>query len=910
MPYIVTLVLALLGAAVGEGEGFVAGLLLGIAFILWRQRDDLSNVEKRVDSLAKQLETFAGAPARAPEQPAAAAPSVEPVGPVPRVVQPTTAPPPESPAPAPEVPRADVWQAPRYEPSAFELAIDRGIAAVKRFFTTGNIVVRIGAVVLFFGIAFLLRYAYENALLPVELRLGGAALGGIALVATGWRLRHRADTYGLVLQGAGVGVLYLTIFAAARLYDLLPLSAAFAMLVVLVAASSMLAVVQQSQALAIFAMSGGFLAPVLTSTGQGSHVALFSYYALLNAGIFAMAWFRTWRWLNWTGFVFTFVIGAMWGNNYYKPELFRSTEPFLLLFFFYYVGVSVLFARKKGVNLRGVVDGTLVFGVPIVAFALQAALVADMPFGLAFSALGAAVVYTLLALWLRSQGAFALLLTPSFIALGVGFATLAIPFAFDDQRFTAASWALEGAGLVWVGLRQSQLLPRIAGLLLQSAGGVAFLFEIGSEVGPRLILNSAYLGAAMLALAGAFTSYQVTKSDVPARWEKLTRWFYLAWAVAWWIVGGAREIGHFEPWWLEPYTTNDVGEHLFDAFVALSVGLFVWLAHRLAWREILAPGFLLLPWLVFAAAMFALDGYDAAPLADLGWLGWPLGVVAIVAHLYAVPLAPRTSGGRESFGRITHLWHAGAWWFTTILVTWILWHAVDSAAIADVWADVLWGAIPIAVVAWLHRNRDALRWPIVVHRASYATWGVAPVAVYLLVWLLAIGATAGDPAPLPYLPVVNPIDLVSLAILLVIFVWARGIGGAGSLTTVHLVIGGVAFLWLNLAAARAVHFWGNVSYPLDVVVGSDAFQTTATILWTLTALVLMGVGTRLGRRASWITGAGLLGLVIVKLFTLDLGNLDVIARIVSFISVGVLMLLIGYFAPLPPRVVSEPRAAT
>jgi uncharacterized membrane protein len=197
-----------------------------------------------------------------------------------------------------------------------------------------------------------------------------------------------------------------------------------------------------------------------------------------------------------------------------------------------------------------------------------------------------------------------------------------------------------------------------------------------------------------------------------------------------------------------------------------------------------------------------------------------------------------------------------------------------------------------------------------VHRASYTTWGIAPVAVYLLLWLLAIGATPGDPAPLPYLPIANPIDLVSIAILLVVFVWAREIGGTGAATPIHVVLGGIAFLWLNLAAARAVHFWGNVSYPLDHIVRSDAFQTTATILWTLTALVLMGMGTRLGRRASWIAGAALLGVVIVKLFTLDLGNLDVIARIVSFISVGILMLLIGYVAPLPPRAASEREAAT
>ena len=132
----------------------------------------------------------------------------------------------------------------------------------------------------------------------------------------------------------------------------------------------------------------------------------------LNAGILAMAWFQFWRWLNWVGFVFTFAIGATWGYEYYRPELFASTEPFLILFFLYYLSVSVLFARRQDIELRGVVDGTLVFGTPIIAFAMQAALVQDMAFGLAYSALGAAATYVLLALWLKRQAAFSALLEP------------------------------------------------------------------------------------------------------------------------------------------------------------------------------------------------------------------------------------------------------------------------------------------------------------------------------------------------------------------------------------------------------------------------------------------------------------------------------------------------------------------
>ena len=67
------------------------------------------------------------------------------------------------------------------------------------------------------------------------------------------------------------------------------------------------------------------------------------------------------------------------------------------------------------------------------------------------------------------------------------------------------------------------------------------------------------------------------------------------------------------------------------------------------------------------------------------------------------------------------------------------------------------------------------------------------------------------------------------------------------------------------------------------------------------ALASMLFATRRGYRALWITGAALMAVVVVKLFIVDLAKLGGVERIVSFIAVGVLMLVIGYVAPVPPR---------
>ena len=166
------------------------------------------------------------------------------------------------------------------------------VRLLREYFTGGNTLVRVGIIILFFGVAFLLRYVAEHSHVSIELRLSGVALGAVVLLVLGWRLRTRRSDYALALQGGAVGILYLTIFAALRLYSLLTPTAAFGLLALLAALSAALAVLQSSQAFALLAVTGGFLAPILAATEHGSHIVLFSYYAVVNASILGIAWFK------------------------------------------------------------------------------------------------------------------------------------------------------------------------------------------------------------------------------------------------------------------------------------------------------------------------------------------------------------------------------------------------------------------------------------------------------------------------------------------------------------------------------------------------------------------------------------------------------------------------------------------
>jgi uncharacterized membrane protein len=101
--------------------------------------------------------------------------------------------------------------------------------------------------------------------------------------------------------------------------------------------------------------------------------------------------------------------------------------------------------------------------------------------------------------------------------------------------------------------------------------------------------------------------------------------------------------------------------------------------------------------------------------------------------------------------------------------------------------------------------------------------------------------------------------------------------------------------------ARSVHTLSGVAWHWPALARSVVFQASLTITWSLVALIAMTAATARGWRALWFAGGALLAIVVAKLFLVDLTGIGTVARIVSFLGVGVLMLVIGYFSPLPPR---------
>ncbi len=763
--------------------------------------------------------------------------------------------------------------------------------ALKRWLTTGNAPVKVGALVFLVGLGFLLREANERGIinLTIEVRLIAVAVVGLGLLALGWRLRSRRRTYGLSLQGIGVAGLYLTTYAAYAVYDLLAGAVAGSAVIVITVGAGVLAVRQDSRTLAVLGIIGGFLAPVLAYSQPDDHVIVFSFYVVLSAAIFGVAWFKTWPELNLLGLAFTFGIAAFWLLNRYSEDDWTSVQPFIGVFVLLYMALPPLFAVREAPNIRGAWTAPLVFSTPFMGLGLQY-LIGHRGDALAISALVLAMLHVALYGFARRIGAECRPLADAYAGLGVAFIAIAVPLALDTY-FIAVAWALQGAVLLRFGCRRSRALPIVGGALLQVLAGVSFAIHLAGTLpyhdGAWPILNRYAAGAAVLALTGLLSGGLLHRWRDRSGIDPTFSGVALAWGICWWLAGGLWEIAYQLPNWQLPASF---------VFVMLSLTAAAMATERSRWPHLGALGILLLPTLAVVLPLsLALQSH---PLGRYGWAAWSVSLPAYYVFLHR-------RGG--VFRGLLPTLHVGGFWVLAVLVGAEVHWQVGRVA-AGVWAPVAALGAVLLLVGGTLRGQRLVKWPLGAHWRVYVLTCAGPVLVVLAVVLFVLNLVLdGRPPPLPYLPLLNPLELLTAAVVVVAFAWRRRASTEGD----HAFRGLVDARWaptlapagvvvLTMALARTIHYWLDVPWNLGSLARSTTLQASLSILWALIALSGMVVGVRLARRVVWVASASFMAVVVIKLFVVDLANLSAVTRVVSFIGVGILLVIVGYLAPVPP----------
>lgn len=369
---------------------------------------------------------------------------------------------------------------------------------------------RIGITAVLVCAAYFLKYAFDNQWIGATGRIAIGLISGIAVVL--WSERFRTKGYRLFsfsLKAVGIGVLYLSLWAAFQVYHLMPSEVVFACMLVVTCATCAMALTQDAEILAIYSIVGGFATPLLLTTGVNREVALFSYVTLLDLGILGLVVFKPWRRLLWFGYAGTLILYLAWYAEYYDRKQFEPTLIFAAIFFAIFAVAPILMLRQE----RGVGTMPLAFAfVNAVTFFLQAyVMISDISTtAMAWFSLALAAVYLgLNAARPRSSDKTAESnLKLMHLALAIALITVAIPIRLNAHWITIG-WFVESAALLWLGNRiKSNLLNIFA--LTALALGVGRLLFFDNFTTTTLIFNMRMLvyvvAIAVLALVAYYAS--------------------------------------------------------------------------------------------------------------------------------------------------------------------------------------------------------------------------------------------------------------------------------------------------------------------------------------------------------------------------------------------------------------------
>ena len=885
--------------------------------------------------------------------------------------------------------------------------------------TGGNILLKTGVVVLFLGLAFLLRYV--GGAMPLPVRYLAVFAAGVAAAVGGEHLQSKRRDYGLILQGFGFGVMYLTALAAVKLHDLLPNNIALMVMVISVALMAWRAVVKDAKILAQVAVIGGLAAPILTSDGTGSHITLFAYLAVLNTGVATIAWFKAWRSLNLIGAIGTLWIALLWSNEY-QPNLFASCEFFLIYHWLLYTLVACFFAYRTleetpltgelreipnnasleriwqtivayGSHIK-ILDSTLLFGTALSTFGLQYAMVKHWDNAAAYSALLWAGVYGGLAFYYARQNKDFAVLKQAFMVLSALFFTIAIPLALE-QQWTASAWALEAALVYGFGLRQKQPHVRLGALAVFALAALKQFQSLHiNPDGVPTILQGSIIGAVIVVLSGAAMYFLWDKQhrDNSAEWEKNT---LSAIAVLTLMntltlplltlsplycipVLSAMAVAFAALQWQKPQmvfgvfslisillSISCIGKNNTDAHIIITLSAIAWIAtayllQQAHWRR-----------QAYDNADTLIDGNATIGLIELG-----LGLIFAIRHLARLLLDK------------SEITIANAWSVSILLIWLSLWlFAINRRWIIGIYTTVLLALANaffvwvFAIAAWKHdhtqlwggllllfatslsiatlfrlpeRQKSSglnvpihtgislaylFVWTLFLYSAHSHFNGLRPLetlivpfaawlffthkseylkeykrlycnqislilALYSVLWLII--ANFARPVASAYIPLINTIEIGSIAVLWQLWQWHNKTAWdkanqAEISRYIYAAIALSGLLVLSCAVMRFWHYYNGIEWNAAALLASFGVQATLSIIWAIAAIACMFIANRIARRPLWIAGAVLMGAVVCKLFLVELANSNGIERIISFIIVGLLLLIVGWFAPVPPK---------
>jgi hypothetical protein len=793
----------------------------------------------------------------------------------------------------------------------------------------------IGIIAVTFGVAFFLKFAFDKQWIGPGARVSLSALLGVTLLYVGERLRGRGlKAYAYVLSGGGVLILYLSDFAAYNFYHLIGQKPAFLLMVVVTTIAVLLSVRLNALPVAILGLVGGFLTPLLLSTGVDNEIALFTYVALLDAGVLAVAYFKSWRSLDFLSFAGTVAITLGWAFEFFDHEKVWTTLVFLSVFFLLYSLLAIFHNVLRGWPTRwfdvalAIANATFYFGLSYLMLteagfdhatpATQALLVSIFFTGLFYTTLR----------WSPDDR----LLRYSYVGAAATFLTAAVAIQLELHWVTMV-WAVEALMLTWVGLRSSERAARHAALAVFCVAVVHWFswdmreFAYGVDPSFLPLLNRRALSGAVLVAAIAAAAWLYRRSGELDEYERATvRTFFL-------LTGNVVAL---------TLLTLDLNDY-FAARLSQSGAAPADLPARIENTRQFSISVL---WTVYAATTLALGVRRRSAL--LRWGGLLL-LLAAIGKVVALDSAFYAAWWHLPVLNLTFMTYA---LLVAVLAftAWLYGRAPGTAEPEQRWvrpvimvtANVLaLAALSLEVLGYYDRLLTAAA----VKGPSTEIFEEGRIFTLALVWTLyATGAflfgawrraRAWRWGGLLLLTLTTPLVLANLvyydaawhalilnrtlagfaifvaALWLIARTYARSgetFAEASAVRRAATVAGNLLAI-VALSAQAAGYYEAKIAGELSrsgAAPGSNGFagslrnlalakQLSLSIVWGLYASGLLIAGRVRHLRLLRVMGLALLSLTTLKVFFWDLSSLDRIYRIISFIMLGAILLVVSYF---------------
>ena len=362
-----------------------------------------------------------------------------------------------------------------------------------------------------FATAFFLKYAFDNRWIGELGRVAIGVIAGVAMTVFGFKYHRRGwRIFSQILTGGGVVLLYLSVYAAFGYYHLATQKAAFLFLGILIAEAALMAVLYNAPAIAIMALIGGFLTPLLLHSDRDQYVSLFGYIAALDLG--ALAVLKRWRGLSSLAFAGTHLLFWLWYDGHYHPRKLGAVLLFqtgiFLMFLLAHAGRQLV--RRKPATWE---DLALLLINPFVFFVTAYHLLnPEHHDWMGVFAIGMALLYAGTAKILLDRMAASRSEALTLIGVALTFVTIAIPIQLRSNWITIG-WSVEALVMLWAGVETRSERLRVMAYTLFSLALIRLVFwDTPFESRPLFtpVLNKYFLSSLVVCvcLFGAALVYQ------------------------------------------------------------------------------------------------------------------------------------------------------------------------------------------------------------------------------------------------------------------------------------------------------------------------------------------------------------------------------------------------------------------